>query len=211
MIKYYDSGNLAIVDGYKFRKDKRTGYFLSSSNIGEKRKRLHVYMWEKENGAVPSGCSVHHIDENKDNNELSNLTVMTSAQHSSMHSKEYTSKHYDKVRDNMINVAGVAAKDWHRSEAGREWHRKHYERNKDKLHEKKTQKCEHCGKTFETTGHRTKYCSSACKSAARRASGIDDVPKLCEICGAVFAANRYQQTKRCPVCRSQGRRKSRSG
>ena len=37
----------AYVDGYKFRKDSKTGYYLSSKKIDGRRPRLHVYVWEK--------------------------------------------------------------------------------------------------------------------------------------------------------------------
>lgn len=41
MIKYYDDKNVAIVDDYVFNRDKKTGYYLSSRKIGDKKKRLH--------------------------------------------------------------------------------------------------------------------------------------------------------------------------
>ena len=44
-IKYKDG--YAYVDGYKFRKDTKTGYYLSTKKIGVSRLRLHVYVWKK--------------------------------------------------------------------------------------------------------------------------------------------------------------------
>ena len=45
MVEYLENGDLALYNGYKFRKDKRTGYYLSSRIINGKRRRLHVYIY----------------------------------------------------------------------------------------------------------------------------------------------------------------------
>ena len=42
-IEYIQGTNLAICDGYKFRKDKRSGYWYS----GTLREFLHRYVYEK--------------------------------------------------------------------------------------------------------------------------------------------------------------------
>ena len=75
----------AIVDGYKFRKDQKTGYYLSN-NINGRRLRLHRYIYEKYNGEIPKGYDIHHKDHNKKNNTLENLdrtfsyTILTACQ-----------------------------------------------------------------------------------------------------------------------------------
>lgn len=45
----------------------------------------HRYLWEKANGPVPEGYEIHHIDENKLNNDLSNLCCMLKHDHQVMH------------------------------------------------------------------------------------------------------------------------------
>lgn len=52
MVEYQENGDLAIINEYKFRRDKKTGYYLSTRLIGKKRKRLHIYVWELINGAI---------------------------------------------------------------------------------------------------------------------------------------------------------------
>lgn len=42
-----------------------------------KTKRLHRLVWEAFNGEIPYGMQVNHIDENKANNALDNLNLMT--------------------------------------------------------------------------------------------------------------------------------------
>jgi hypothetical protein len=61
-------------DGYIFTRDKKSGYYLSAKPIhNDKRIMLHRYVWIKYNGEIPKGYSVHHIDENKENNDIMNL------------------------------------------------------------------------------------------------------------------------------------------
>lgn len=43
----------------------------------------------------------------------------------------------------------------------------------------------------------TKFCSNACKSAARQSSGVDNERRQCAICSAVFKVNRYAPTRTC--------------
>ena len=99
MIVY--ENNYAIVDGYKFNKDKQTGYYLSTSKINGRRQRLHRYIYEKYYGKIPKGYDVHHIDHNKDNNDISNLKLVTAKEHKKIHARELTKEQRNKMRDNM--------------------------------------------------------------------------------------------------------------
>ena len=102
MIQYLDGGEIASYDGYSFRKDKITGYYLSSKKIGTRRKRLHVYVWEKQNGKVPRGYHVHHVDCNKDNNEIENLALVTSKEHARIHGIEASEETLRKKRETWV-------------------------------------------------------------------------------------------------------------
>ena len=108
-----------ILDNIKFTKDKTTNYFLSSRNINGKRKRLHIYMYEKYHGQIKNGKVVHHIDGNKLNNNIENLTIVDKKEHSRYHGlridKTILAARLSKVR--------AKASDWHKSENGRAWHR----------------------------------------------------------------------------------------
>ncbi len=46
---------------------------------------LHRIVWEAAYGGIPKGFDVHHIDEDKLNNSLSNLTLMSHVEHCRMH------------------------------------------------------------------------------------------------------------------------------
>lgn len=201
LVEYVDGGDLAIFDGQSFRRDKNTGYFLSSKPIRNgKRVRLHVYVWEKMNGPLPDGWHVHHIDFDKNNNEPENLRAMPEEEHLSLHAqladKEELRKRVDRIRP-------LAAK-WHGSPEGRAWHKEH---GKDvwKDREPKEYTCTWCGKKFTTLNRYgpddNHFCSNACKSAFRRASHVDDVDRRCTVCGKTFRVNKYDKMDRCPDCR----------
>ena len=160
MIQYIENTNLAYCDGYKFRKDKKTGYWLCSTL----HKRLHIYIYEKYNGNIPKGYEVHHIDHNKDNNEIENLQLLTKKEHNKIHYEEMTEEEKQRRRDNLNKNARPKAIEWHKSERAKEWHKKHYEEVKDKLHKKYSFECVQCGKEFESIQINSKYCSNVCKS-----------------------------------------------
>lgn len=191
-------------DGRKFTRDDQTGYYLCSTPSEDgKRKRMHVYVWEYYNGPVPAGFHVHHIDHDKSNNTIENLTIIEGIEHRKLHADELTAEQKEWRRNNLRKNAAPRAKAWHVSREGHEWHKKHYEKMKTKLYVKKTFVCEYCGKSFESAQVNSKFCSNACKSNARRASGIDNVVKICEDCGGEYVANKYAKTKYCSLCKNK--------
>lgn len=183
-------------NGLKFCRDDRTGYYLNSTI----RKRLHRYVWECEVGPIPKGYHVHHIDGDKTNNDLSNLSIMTNTGHQRLHGQELKRK--EKSREN-IKKATAAAPAWHRSEAGKRWHSEHMQGFK----QPRTKKvCDQCGQHYEgTAGQR--FCSNACKSAWRRAQGLNSAERVCEICGKRFITpDRYRPSRFCSVeCEGKNR------
>lgn len=48
---------------------------------------LHRYIWEYHNGKIPKNMVIHHKDFNKENNDISNLQLMTEFDHKSLHGK----------------------------------------------------------------------------------------------------------------------------
>ena len=198
MIEYRENGNLAEFNGYKFRLDKKTGYYLSTQVINGKRKRLHVYVWECSNGEIPTGCVIHHIDHDKSNNDISNLELLTEEEHIQRHKEEITEKQLAVWRDNLDKYARKQAIAWHKSDKGKEWHKQHYEEMKDKFYVKAEFKCLNCGKSFiATKSKENKFCSCNCRSAYRRKSGVDNIERECECCGEKFITNKYSKAKYC--------------
>ena len=50
------------------------------------------YLWEKAYGEIPSGLIVHHVDRNTMNDKLSNLSLLSRAQHLADHRSEFEFK-----------------------------------------------------------------------------------------------------------------------
>lgn len=210
MIAYHDDS--AEIDGYLFRKDKKTGYYLSGKAINGKRKRLHVYMWERENGEIPAGYEIHHKDHNKNNNEIDNLEMLTEKEHQRRHIDEKTKEQKENAARIVKEKALPCAIKWHKSEKGREWHLQHYDQMKDKLHRKAEYICEYCGKHYITqVGKQNRFCSNNCKSAYRRKAGFDNIERECAYCGKLFVTNKYSTAKYCQEHRRQIRYSNRNG
>lgn len=187
---------IALFNGIRFVRDERTGFYLSSQKIGNKRKRLHVYVWEHFNGPVPEGYHVHHIDQNRFHNDIENLQCVEEVAHITYHSRKYAAENPEKARENA-NHARIYACKWHGSEAGREWHKEHYAKYGAAMYVEREYTCQICGKVFKSTKVNAKYCCNAHKSTARRRSGVDNITAVCEVCGKPFVKNKYSKAATC--------------
>lgn len=193
-VKY--ENDVAIVDGYKFRKDKKSGYYLSTKKIGTSRIRLHRYMWQKYYGEIPKGFEIHHKDENKDNNEIENLELLTKDKHLAWHGENAPDGLKAKWIDNLNEARSAAAK-WHKSKEGKEWHSE-MQKQAWKKREPIKYKCKNCGKEFESLkNHNAKFCSPSCRNTFRVKSGVDDETRECVICNSKFKVNKYRKKKTC--------------
>lgn len=182
-------------DGIRFYQDQK-GYWLG--HVNGKRKRLHVYVWEKHNGEIPKGYHVHHIDFNTDNNEIENLQLLEERGHLSLHGQVEKNKAI--ARKNIEEHARPKAIEYHKSERSTEFHKEHYKNTLGVLHKQRiTRVCCVCEKEFETDACRpdAKYCSNSCKSKARRSSGVDNEKRLCIACGKGFTTNKYSKAQTC--------------
>lgn len=198
MINYIN--DYAIVNGIKFKRDNKTGYYLSTINIDNKRKRLHRYIWELFNGDIPKGYDIHHKDHNKDNNDISNLELLLKEQHREIHKKEITKQALENWKYNLERNARPKAIEWHKSFEGRKWHKEQYKISLGNR-EKQIFKCANCGKEYECLNNGiNKFCSNKCKSAFRRKSGVDDVERICVKCGRTFRINKYSKKQKCNNC-----------
>ena len=199
-VRYKDG--YGFIDGYKFRKDPKTGYYLSTKKIGNSRIRLHIYVWQKHNGPVPTGMEINHIDENKNNNEIENLECLTRKEHLAYH-KEHDYERMLPVWNKSLNEkARPAAAEWHKSEQGRIANSKAHKGLR--LKKKYIKRCVACGKVFRSAFNRTKFCSPNCQSAYRRKTKKDNETRKCIICGKPFSVSKYSKTDTCSAkCRSK--------
>lgn len=77
--------------GKKFSLRNNGYYALTSSS----RVYLHRYVWETEVGPIPPGFDIHHKDENRANNEITNLECISKSAHTKKHgfkNNQYTKK-----------------------------------------------------------------------------------------------------------------------
>lgn len=86
-------------DGHAYYPNARGHYW--SNVIG---KFLHRAVWEEANGPIPEGYVVHHVDHDKANNLLDNLTLMLWGEHSSYHGFGSESKVYIICRGCGVSV-----------------------------------------------------------------------------------------------------------
>ncbi|QBL97907.1 putative NHN endonuclease [Exiguobacterium phage vB_EauM-23] len=181
------------LDGMAFTQSGRAYYYNSANRI-----YLHRYIWETTYGAIPLGFEVHHIDGNPANNELENLTLMTTSEHRDHHARELSEERRQWMRDNLNNKARPKAVEWHKSEEGRAWHKEHYEQMKDSLHRTGSFVCDCCGKSYEAPDNGlSRFCSNKCKSKWRRDQGLDNETRTCQQCGNEFVVNKYSKSRTC--------------
>lgn len=129
------SSKYQYFNGLKFTRDDKTGYYLNSTI----RKRMHRYVWEFYNGPIPKGYDIHHKDENKANNDISNLEMIRKGKHQADHAKK-----------------------WHGSKEGIEWHKEQIRRNPIK---EKEFVCQCCKKKYISKPNgRNRFCSEKCKA-----------------------------------------------
>ena len=54
---------------------------------------MHRYVWENEKGKIPEGWDIHHINNDKADNRISNLECLSKSEHTkkySPHNNKYT-------------------------------------------------------------------------------------------------------------------------
>lgn len=167
--------------GIKFTKFDSSEYY-ENSRYGY----LHRFVWLCERGEIPKGCQIHHIDENKENNDISNLMLVTVSQHRHLHNPPQFSEVSKQILRDSINRNRDKLNEYHSSEQGR---RQKSETAKQCWIDGKMKKpteyvCEVCGKSY------TKYSRSAehrfCSWQCRVLFENPEQELVCPICGKTF-------------------------
>ena len=93
-------------DGMTWNGPNKYGYY--TKYMDGKRWRLHRYIYEKEQTKLIKGMDIHHLDYNKENNNISNLIQISKSLHTWIHandmSDETKKKIGDKSRNNKYNL-----------------------------------------------------------------------------------------------------------
>lgn len=185
-----------IFNGVKYVKDEKRGYY--HAHVGGTTKLLHRAVWEYYNGAIPNGYHIHHIDGNKDNNNINNLDMILASEHLSMHAKDNFEQNSEFFISHLEKIRPLAS-EWHGSEEGKAWHSDHA-KNIAKNMEKVEKECEYCGSAYlvkKAFAYKSRFCSNKCKAAYRRKSGADNILCKCIICGREFTKNKYESAMTC--------------
>ncbi len=185
---------------------KQPGYFKACFKKFGRTVYMHRFVWEHYNGPIPEGLHVHHIDHDRANNAIENLTLITAAEHTAMHGRErWQDPGYRVEALEHLTSINASAKAWHSSPAGTEWH----SRNAIAAWERRVPDrlvCAHCGDGYLGFKNmaRAGYCSQSCTGMARKKTGVDDETRVCVVCSTEFRTNKYGKTKTCSqACSTQ--------
>jgi hypothetical protein len=179
---------------YPNSKDQSSRLYFKRSFTGGA-SYLHRDVWEDRYGPIPPGWHVHHRDENPANNAIENLECLPVRAHKARH--PWSQERLERQAEHLERVRPLT-KTWHASPEGRA---KHVEIGgmayANFVPEPKP--CDQCGKIFKPRklGNIDRFCSNVCKSAFRRASGVDDVEVVCACCGAGFMRSKYSKQQTC--------------
>ena len=172
-------------------------FYLCGNYFQHRGKRLHIAVWKYHNGEIPKRYNVHHIDEDRTNNQIENLCLMPAEMHTSFHQREEKRREYQKRH---IKDMQELAKEWHKSEDGRKVHSENAKKQWEDAEPIKYI-CTECGKEFESRHHygpeENRFCSQNCRTAYRRHNRTDDVDRVCAYCGKTFRVNKYSKSECC--------------
>ena len=155
-----------VFNGRTYYKIKSQGYWRSFTE------NLHQAIWRHHIGPIPAGCHIHHLDHNKDNNNIDNLACMPGGEHERQHAKEMFAGKSKEER--LALMKQLAPKP-------------------------RQAICEECGKGFISKAAKgvKRWCSMACYLRFRYRTGVCNVEKTCPVCHKKFTVNKYSKQITC--------------
>lgn len=194
---------ILIINGevVQFRKKTDNGYWVNNNNKTGRVIYLHREKYKQEFGLTEEqmkDMEVHHIDGNKDNNDILNLKLLTKEEHHKLHNIRNESSHRHVCKKCGRTYWSSVSKS---TEVCDRCNPEYATGGSSVITIKKI--CEYCGAEYETKSmnrSRSKFCSNKCKSAYRRAKGVDNIERVCERCGNVYLVNKYSSGKICRKC-----------
>lgn len=175
-----------IYFGKKFWKQK-DGYWVNGMPI-----HAHRWVWINNYGTIANKMDIHHIDGNKDNNDINNLEMLSRSDHLKKHHAQGLFD-YNRNRKQLED-----ARKWLKTEEGR---RKQSEISKKswKYRKKGIKNCKSCDKEFFTFQPWAKFCSDACDKRWRRKQGLYNIEAKCPICDKLFLKDKFSPKRFCSI------------
>lgn len=175
--------------GYQFYKQKDGYWTPTKSGIPQ----AHRWVWINHNGEIPSEMIIHHIDGNKDNNEIKNLMMLSRADHMKEHCKDENER---EIRRKRMNDIRPLVHEWLRSDKGRK------KQSEDAKEGWKTRKsvqyiCRGCNKEKITYQAKSDFCSDACRNRWKRHNKPNPIEIICPICQNAFTKDKSDPKKIC--------------
>ncbi|MBR1646194.1 MAG: HNH endonuclease [Selenomonadaceae bacterium] len=144
---------------------------------------IHRAVWYYYNGKIPEETNIHHIDCNPANNSISNLQLLTIAEHAGIH-------HSKNIEEKICPICGNTfnPRKQNQTFCSIPCSAKHISQTAKKSPVEKT--CPVCGKSFSLRYQNYKQlcCSPSCSKKYQWANDVYDVniEKICPICGKNF-------------------------
>ena len=118
-------------------------YAITTSKQGNRDKLLHRLIWENNYGDVPKGLEIHHKDNNKLNNCLMNMVILTKSDHMKLHKTGKNNPNFGKPlsKKNKKNISKsqnttgffrVSKEKCNRCKQGFAWKYQYYEDGRQK-------------------------------------------------------------------------------
>ena len=180
-----------IYNGVKYFIQSTGRYFVASHS---RPRSLHRKVWTDNNGEIPKGYVIHHIDHNWRNNDISNLELLESRQHHRDHFKE---RPFYKI------ICKECGKEYSTKFPTRTLYCSKYCSQK-RQHDKyitDERKCIECGVSFNAHRHRAVECCGRKCASVRKGRLLKqdngNYDRKCPICEKVFLLKKELDTKTC--------------
>lgn len=170
-------------------------YFRRSVGTPAKCRMLHRDVWEYHFGEIPAGFHIHHCDKDPANNHIGNLECLSAKDHLALHPLTPAKRRgmaYRKLLERTPKPKPVRTEEEIRR-------RSEIAKNSWLARKPASHTCVQCGKQFDSITKRItdRFCSNACKTAFRVASGVDNVQRFCKKCEKEFTCNKYKKVIYC--------------
>jgi len=166
----------------------RTGHFMNSSGI-------HRIIWAYYHGFIEQSQDVHHKNEDKSDNDISNLKSLTKAEHKREHLPK---KNFEKI----CVQCGCKFLGVYNAKFCSDKCRRTFENAK---RTRVIKICKNCGRAFDCRKDDLDcvFCSRECHYEFR--NKISSLNRVCGWCGKKFKAKRKSQKFCCNSCSASAR------